>query len=349
MRGEFTFCGTDIADLGVEYAPELEDTYVYRPSTAEIHEETFDGHHGGYFYGATIKPKEFRLRCFFEDNIDRGLMARVYSLFRIGRSGKLVFKRRPWIYYNVTVTEMDDKNLMSYRSGTFTVTMKAPYPFGLCDDFVKVRTDEDYFRLIENTALFEKEEMVPAMSFTGLTARTDIILANPGTERAPVCIAIKGDVGDGVDITNGTTGQVCRVVGITEDVTNGKTLYIDGMNGKTVLSGNGETELAFLYHDKGFIELEPAFPALRNIYCSEFGNMTAKVTNNIEEDVKDKYIFLGDQWRKITKQNGHELTLNKYISQGSGKSMIMLMNEISIIPDSNMNIDIEFIYKPTFM
>ena len=88
MTGGFSFCGTDIATIGLEYAPELENTYVYKPAKARIHEETFDGHNGGYYYGSSLEPKEFVLRCYFEEKeIDRGLMARVENLFREGRSG----------------------------------------------------------------------------------------------------------------------------------------------------------------------------------------------------------------------------------------------------------------------
>ena len=93
MKGGFSFCGVDIADIGLEYAPDNKDTYVYKPGEAEVHEEIFDGHDGGYIYGATKRPKEFILRCYFEDkNIAEGIMARAYNLFKIGKSGKLLLQ-----------------------------------------------------------------------------------------------------------------------------------------------------------------------------------------------------------------------------------------------------------------
>lgn len=355
MKGGFSFCGTDIASLGIEYAPELEDTYVYKPAEAEIHEETFDGHHGGYIYGATVKPKEFKLRVLFEDDIDRGLMAKVYHLFRVGRSGRLVFKRRPWCYYNATVTEVDDSNLLSYRSGTLTITMKAAYPFGRSDmntarDLVVTRTDTDYFKTIENTAFLEKVEMVPDIEFTNLTEAKDIVLINPGTRRSPVCIAISGDVGEGVEITNRTTGQTCAVVALTKEVSTdaGKTVYIDSMNGKVVLAGNGVSEQAFLYHDKGFIELESSFPAIRHIYVKH-GGYTVSSIININDNVEGKYIFVDGRWAKIIKQNSfNNLTIDRSVSEGTTNSIILPLNEIHIEPTSEMDISLKFIYKPTF-
>lgn len=350
MKGGFSYCGTDIADLGLEYVPELENTFVYKPSEAEIHEETFDGHHGGYAYGATIRPKEFVLRVCFENDIDRGILARFYSLFKVGKSGKLIFQRRPWCYYYATVTSIDDTELLSYLSGTIKINMKAYYPFGRSDTFVCKRTDDTFFRTINNTSLFENESMVPVMEFSDVTSvGKPIILANPGTERAPVCIVVSGNVGNGIDIRNLTTGQTCGVVGLTTENTTdqNKKVYIDGMNGKTVIVGGGESKPAFLYHDKGFIELEPAGIALRNVFTS-YSNNKVTLRNNLEENVVGKFIFVDNKWCKIISQTDNILTIDQNVASGTNKTMIMTLNEITIDASSEMNISIKFIYNPTF-
>lgn len=355
MKGGFSFCGVDIATLGIEYAPELEDTYVYKPAEAEIHEETFDGHHGGYLYGATFQPKEFNLRVFFEKDIDRGLMARLYNLFRVGRTGRLVFQRRPWCWYNATVTAVDDSNLMTYRSGTITISMKAAYPFGRSDmnsarDLVVTRTDKDYFKTIENTAFVEKVEMIPPTEFDNITSAIDIPLVNPGTVRAPVCICIAGDVGEGVEITNYSTNQTCAVTGLTKEKTSdvGKMLYIDSMNGKVVLSNGTASELAFLYHDKGFIELEPSFPAIRHLFVKHGGN-TASAVIKMSENVEGKHIFIDDKWIKIVKQpDDNHFILESSVSEGTTNTMIMPINILHVESLSEMDISLKFIYRPTF-
>lgn len=59
MAGGFSFCGVDIAKYGLYYAPEDENTYVYGSGEYATHDETFDGHDGGYWYGTTLQPKEF--------------------------------------------------------------------------------------------------------------------------------------------------------------------------------------------------------------------------------------------------------------------------------------------------
>ena len=353
MAGGFTFCGTDIATIGLEYAPELEDTYVYKTAKPRIHEETFDGHDGGYYYGASREPKEFVLRCFFEQkDIDRGIMAKVYSLFREGKTGRLVFDRRPWCYYYATVTELDTTGLTNYNSGTIRVIMKAYYPYARSDIMTASRNDKDYFRIMENTALFENEEMVPPVMFCQdgpITEATELLLANPGSEYAPVGIEIAGNVGKGVVITNETTKQTCKFVAMSEEKFDGELsfVYLDGMNGKTMAVSDNFTSIASLYHDEGFISLAPGFPAERKLYVTTMDgvpNITGKLYD------LGRHIWLGG-WHEITGViDEHRLELATYPEDSfEGTTMVCKLNKIRIEPKSEMKLTrLKFVYKPTF-
>lgn len=122
MQGGFSFCGTDIADLGLEYVPDNANTYVFAGSDYKVNEQVFDGHHGGYFYGSTVQPKVFTLRCIYEEtHINDGILTRVENFFRRGRSGRLVFKKRPWVYYVATVTGLDTSSITNYLNGIVTI------------------------------------------------------------------------------------------------------------------------------------------------------------------------------------------------------------------------------------
>jgi hypothetical protein len=89
MQGGFTFCGTDIHTLGLEYAPDNAHTYVYSKSPAKVHELDYDAHDGGYFYGTSTAPKVFSLRCYFEEkHINEGVLTRIEQFFTPGRTGK---------------------------------------------------------------------------------------------------------------------------------------------------------------------------------------------------------------------------------------------------------------------
>ena len=453
MKGGFSFCGVDIADLGLEYAPENKDAYVYAPAESNIHEETFEGHDGGYSYGASKQPKQFTLRCYYEDkNIAQGLMAKVLDLFKVGKKGMLIFKRRPWCYYYATVTAKPDiSQIYTYLNGIIVITMKAYYPFarGLSVNdhlFYNLYTDNYHKEIMQNTAILDKAEMVPSSSFStpnilggnkttsnvDLTKKyiisahdsnfhpgeeavfryayfnenneqirikdfsleedgyeivpndympftqdvayikftnvgasitidvreyiSNIILYNPGTERAKVDIIIAGS-SDGITIANSTTQQSCRYVSFNTE--NNDYIYTDGINGKTILDSDGQKTLAFLTHDYGFIELEPAFPILRDIYVS-YQNAIVTATNVLyqEEDEKDwysgKYIYLegtSDGWYKINRcTNKHTLELTKNTNNsGSCKTSIVIMNEITITSDQGTKLNrLSFVYKPTY-
>lgn len=376
MKGGFSFCGIDIGQIGLEYAPELENTYVYQSAKTRIHEQTWDGHDGGYYYGSSKEPKEFVLRCIFEEKeIDRGLMAKVGNLFREGKSGKLVFDRRPWCYYYATVTSLDTTGITNYLNGIIKVTMKAYYPFARSDIFVVPKHDKDYNRMIANTAFVENEDMLPPVQFcqdAPITEKTEFYLMNPGNEMAHVGIEAAGNVGKGVIITNHTTGQTCKFVAMSEDEFDGELnfVYIDGLNGKTVSVKDGFQSVSFLYHDEGFIQLAPAFPAVRHVFASaKYDEVTTvnklydRSHGQTREDVKNLYvgkqIWLNGDWYDITdigkddmpeSKNEHILTINGDIRPMISEStMICQLNKITVEPVSEMKLTrLKFIYKPTF-
>ena len=107
-RGGFSFCGVECGELNLQYVPENAETYVYRPAKYEVHEQAFEGHDGGYFYGTTTAPKEFKLRCIYQDeHINNGSMTAILNFFKRGKTGRLSFEKRPWVWYNATVTNVD--------------------------------------------------------------------------------------------------------------------------------------------------------------------------------------------------------------------------------------------------
>lgn len=363
------FKNVDIADIPLEYVPELEDTYIYRPTETSIHEETFDGHDGGYMYGITRQPKEMVLRCIFEEkNINRGIMEKIHWLFRKGSSGKLVFKQRPWCYYYATVTEVDDKELFNYLNGSIKVTMKAYYPFARSDYLYFPQNRNNYFKVMESTGFFDKEEMMPTANIVGstrITQRTSFMLYNPGTEYADVGIEIAGQGIKGVVIENLTTKQKCRFMAFKEEDTTERNAYIyyDGINGKCVMKTQTGTELNSLYHDYGFISLAPGFPVERRLVVASTTSNSARISYNLyAEDLGEdisfaqeryigKYMYINNKWLKITDvTDEHTMILSGNPGASTmQKVTIATMNELVVYPDVTMNLSrLNFNYKPTF-
>ena len=347
----FSFCGIDIKSLGLEYAPEMEDTNVFKPAETKSYIETFDGHDGGYFYGAWYEPKEFVLRCFFEDTtIDRGIMTQIYHLFRVGNKGKLIFDRRPWCYYYATVTDPIDENFSNYRNGIITIHMKAMYPFAKSDISTSLLTDINHTNIMQNSAMFDKENMEPPLEYN-LTSQTIIILANTGTVTCPLNFEISGNVGDGVTIYNQNTGQSCKMANITKAITTdtNKVVKVNSLSGKTTLEGAGSKTFGFLYHQEGFLSLEPSFPVIRDVYIScEGRNVYTWIP--VTKAIVGQYVYIQDNWYKIISVvDENNFTINKsapHVEQE--RTTIMKMNELIITPETTMDITLKFNYFPTY-
>lgn len=354
MQGGFSFCGVDIGKLGLEYVPSIENAYVYSGSTYDASEQIFEGHHGGYFYGTTVQPKVFNLRCMFQEkHINHGFLSSIEGFFYRGRTGKLIFDQNDWMWYIATVVDIDENSMVTFMNGFVTITLKAYYPFGRCDSIYLSNDGATRRSIAENTALLNKN-MTPTTSFEQINTDKDILIYNGGSENAACAIQIAGNAGEGITITNKTTGQESRFVLFTDNETTneGKTVICDSLNGKTVLASNDSSEIKFLYHDGGFIEFAPAYPIERNVFVSwTNGSKSVSGFNVFNATMVGKHIYLGDQWKKIASvTNENTIILEEPMqSTGSGSTTIAQMNEISIKLGANASISkLNFLYNPTF-
>lgn len=354
MRGGFSFCGVDVAKFGLEYVPPLDQTYVFGSAPYEVHQETFDAHHGGYFYGITVQPKDFILKCFYQDqHIAHGSLSAIENFFRRGKTGRLVFEHREWLWYTATVVDVDLRDLRNYSNGFVTITLRAYYPFSR-HDYISVGDENvfDYY-LAANSGLLSDDE-TPVVSFDSLKESVDIMLYNGGSERASVAIALAGDAKEGITITNKTTNQTAKFVAFDMDITTnaGKYIVSDALNGKTVLTDGTISEFGFLYHDYGFIELEPSYPIERDVFVSytKGFNKISIVGSKIGDDVIGRHINIGNEWNKIIGKENDELIVDHVLSEtGSQTTNIVTMNEIRIELSQGAELTkLNFIYKPTF-
>lgn len=357
MIGGFMFDGVDIAELGLEYAPDNRNTYVYDVAEYSVHEQSFDGHNGGFYYGTTTKPKVITLRCYYQDKkINDGIIAQTNALFSRGRTGKLVFKKRQWCWYNATVVNVDISNMFNYMNGIITITMKAYFPFARSDMFYIEDEYEEKQEALANSAFMVGSQWnynPSVITSSNLTDAKDIVLFNPGTERSKVCIEIAGDVGDGVTIANNTTGQMCKFVAITKANTSNVNKYVisDAMSGKTIITNGIVADNGFMYHDSGFIELEPAFPIKRDISCVFSGTSVTTTGDKFTSGMIGKYICSNDKAliaKVVNVVNSNQLTIDKSYT-GTKTASIMKANELRVSPVSSMELTkLDIIFKPTF-
>lgn len=364
MKGGFSFCGVDIYDLGLEYAPENKDTYVYKSAPSKIQEQIFESMDGGYFFGVNIQPKDFTLRCYYEDkHIKNGLMTKIYNLFRVGRYGKLIFKDRDWCWYNATVTSVDATRMLNFKNGIIQITMKAYYPYATTDFYYLSRNILNRADILNNSAMLTDESMMPQMQFGSvknpITDEMEILLYNPGTEPAKLSIEIAGDAGQGVSIINNTTNQECSFIAFNKEITTDANKYIvcDSLNGKTVITDGTNSELAFLYHDQGFIDLESAYPVDRKVKIHiDSGSNYFTTDYHFIYDVVGKYVYVNNKWYKITSSEDDKYFIDDYFEfDFDGISTVALLNRLTVFHKSNSDSEenmsltrLNFAFIPTF-
>ena len=358
----FTFNGVSCGEFGLRYAPDIRDMYVWRPTTSNIHSQTFDGHHGGYFYGATKKPKEIVLRMFFEESkITEGILSQVESFYRVGATGKLVLGRRPWVYYNATITSYDDTQLTNKFNGMITIRMQCFYPFGRCEFLNLDQNDPYYDDIVANSNMFVNMTGAFPIEYTNLTAETQLHVMNPGNETADVALEIAGDVGQGVLIENRTTGQTCKIVAMSaaETTQAGKYYVCDSLNGYCYLTNGTDKEMKYLWHDRGFVQISPAKTLASNLHGQLIIDMQTdqlglEIDKPLSNDVIGKYAVVQNKPYKITRLENNSIYLRGFIGEGVITSYdnirIVDTDDIWITPITTMSIDrLKFVYSPTFM
>ena len=353
---DFTFCGVSVADCGLHYVPKADNIFVW-DSNYETHSVEVAGHHGGYYFGSTIKPKAFDLDCYFED-ITSLQLKQIQALFHRGRTGELVFSDRPFLTYTATVTEWTRPEIYATKSGLITLHLTAFYPFARMDRYSVLDFEEygsTYEDLVKGSTGVMLTSDTPANvidTTTALTAVTSFLLYSCGDERADPVIRIAGSVGTGVSIYNSATKQTCAIKGLTKALTSNvnKWLEIDTLSGKVYLTDGTTPVMSFLYHDRGFIQLEGSAPIRRSVPFTYTGNALASdalFTPNDEE----KYVNISGTWRRITDYMNPSAVLIDYTygAPGSATSDIVTMNYITVTPVTTMEITkLEFHYNPTF-
>lgn len=100
----FTYRGRHISSFGeIIYAPN-EDERGDIAVDYSIEDDEIQGVNGGYLLSNWAPPKKFDLRCYYEEitNAQRNALLR---WFNRNTDGRLVFDRRPYVYYEVFPTE----------------------------------------------------------------------------------------------------------------------------------------------------------------------------------------------------------------------------------------------------
>ena len=348
----FTYCGKTPEDFGCRYIPD-EKQISDLMSRYEQFAKDFEARDGGYYFGERQPPKEFELPCYYED-IDKKTMEQIVRWLDRRTSGHLVFDERPDVYYDVVPSakiEFEDYSYTKYgnllHAGEFTIYFTAYDPFGrLTKKFLQDGEETDY-----SANLLPENQMPPAPQ----AASQSFQVYNPGTENTGLTIRVAGDASNGLTMTNTANGQVLKMQPFTGAITNtvGKWFEIDSEHRQVWLKGAASQEMAFEYHDEGYIHQLPSMPYYGNIRVSySSGSNTIMFSSPFVADssIVGLYINIGTDWKKIMSvntQNNTATTSGVFSENGTyNNAIITVLNEITIQGESASLTKLEIDYTP---
>lgn len=258
---------------------------------------------------------------------------------------------KSYVYYDVRPVKRIEIRQYTHRvdgierySGTFTVAFRCYNPFGKLfrNSYSGVCGEAE---LIQTGIL--PADMMPEPA--ELTSR-QMLLYNCGTERANTRIQLAGDVGEGLTIENITTGQQCKIVGLKAgEIPPGAYLEIDSETGQVWLVKGEERELAFHYHDLGYIQLAPCTPFVRNMKIRhEAGSKQIETDGAFLPHMAGQFIRLDGVWHKIHRvQDAH--TAHLVIdapATGETDTPVVTMSDIWLRGDGINMTKLEVSYTP---
>ena len=250
----FSYNGVHCEELGVTYIPDASSNWFQSPDIS-IGKDEVNWSDGGYTYYTKRKQRTFTLSCYFEDLSWKG-RERLRRWLDEKGSGWLIFDDRDYIKYWVHPSKVVPGKIYRqtigyqhgrFHNGTFTITFEADDPLGQLDKL----TDEDLLDTQQdNICNLIRSDMMPAMP---TASSTRFLVYNQGTQKCGLTIRIAGIAENGLDIYNATNGTMCRLRGLPSS----GTLVIDGEKSLVTLDSELGEEIAFAYHDHGYIQLEP--------------------------------------------------------------------------------------------
>lgn len=249
----FTFNGIHSSEFGVEYIPDAAARW-WDDAEFEIYKKDVPWKNGGYWYGNAASMRSIDLNCYFEE-ISIATREKIRRWLGREKHGMLILDDRPFIAYEVYMSDIIPGKIYNDTGGTYSGTMTAkfiaPNPFGylLRKSNTGYENDnaEDYCGIIASS-------MMPSPPNT---ASRIFDVYNPGTEACGLSIVIAGSCSHPIRFINQRNQTKCVISSLP---TNSLRLEIDGDTGfvKTYASGSQSNySEGFAYHDYGIVRLEP--------------------------------------------------------------------------------------------
>ena len=269
----FYYNGTHSSEYHVDYIPDASDLW-FTGNDFDVYDTEVAWHHGGYYYGNSVKKRTFTLKCFYEE-ITLKQREDIRKWLHRDTKGKLIFDNLPFVYWMVRptkpVTGQEYLDCGRY-SGVFDIEFTAYEPFGYLtrksNSGDEVDNANDYCDLI----------LTSEMPAAPTTSSRTFDVYNPGREACGLQIIVSGTVSNPIEFLNETNKTRCIIQSLP---TSNLRLDINGDTGviKTYVAGQeAYADRGYAYHDRGFVRLEPGTNSIRIMEQNSSGNWVTPTT-----------------------------------------------------------------------
>lgn len=343
MNG-FSFNGKHCSEFGLFFIPSPANRQQSVPDY-DIIESTVTGRDGGYYYRSQTKIRDFSLECYFE-GISIETFEKMMVWLHQDAYGDQVFDDRPFVAYSAVVWKRpvgkvysthDDGRVEETYSGTMTVYFKCHNPYGKM--LYTSYEDYDADDAMKHCGIISKSEMPPTVD----TELGTYLIYNPGTELCNTIIRVGGSAPNGLTISN-SNGDKCVITSLP---TSG---YLEINSDYGTVKLMPKDEMAFEFHNDGFIRLSPCTPYDRDVVASftADSNIVTLPTFSVNKSLVGKYIRLSGEWIRISSitSDGNIIIGKRMQSSGVEQTMIVSMNEQTLSGDNASLNKFEIDYVP---
>jgi len=277
VENGFIYNGTASSVFHVECLQDAAAKWFEGPDF-DVYDATVAYGNGGILYGKSVKPRVLKLSCYYEE-ITNEQREQIRRWLHRNTSGKLLFMDKPFVYWNVTPTNvipgkkyLDTAGLYS---GTFEIEFTAYNPFGYLTRLANSGSEDDDAN--DYCDLIHENDMPTRPSVRSTTFN----VYNPGREVCGLSITLSGTVDHAIEFLNTTNKTRCILQQLPA---NNLMLEINGDNGtiKTYVRGDrANADLGYAYHDRGYIALDPGMNTITIMEQTDGGSWNIPRTLNL--------------------------------------------------------------------
>ena len=118
---------------------------------------------------------------------------------------------------------------------------------------------------------------------------------------------------------------------------------------QTTCRGAAGSEVAYEYHDDGYISLEPGEPEKEAFEVIYAANGSVVSDSRFDESMVGKYIWIAGDWHEIIHVSNSDEAVTRWNpgEGGTGNAIVAMLNRITVVLDEGSELSkLEIEYQP---